>query len=80
MYFVYVLYSKEFERNYVGMPKDVNRRLRQHNSGMVQSTKAFKPWELIYTEKFNSRVETRKREKYLKTAAGRWWRKQNLGM
>ncbi len=78
-HFVYVLYSSESERFYVGMSSNVRRRLKQHNSGLVKSTKAFKPWEIQYTEKFDTRVEARKREKYLKSAAGRRWRKQNLG-
>ena len=78
-HFVYVLYSSEFERFYVGMSSDVSRRLKQHNLGLVKSTKSFKPWKIQYTEKFNTSVEARKREKYLKSGAGRRWRKQNMG-
>ena len=78
MYYVYVLYSAGFERQYVGMSDELDRRLVEHNSGKNQSTKAFKPWSLIHKEPFGSREEARVREKYLKSAAGRRWRKNNL--
>lgn len=79
MFFVYVLYSDEFDRHYVGMSEDFNRRLNEHNSRKVRSTKAFVPLRMIYVQEFNTRAEARWREKYLKTAAGRRWRKNNLG-
>ncbi|WP_139855432.1 GIY-YIG nuclease family protein [Aequorivita sinensis] len=78
MYYVYILYSKEFERMYVGMSKDCTKRLKEHNSGKTQSTKAYIPWEIIHTEEYLTRKEAREREKYLKSAAGRRWRKINL--
>ncbi len=80
MYYVYVLYSVsfDFDRQYVGMTDDINRRLVEHNSGKNQSTKAYQPWSLIYKESFDNRGAARIREKYLKTAAGRRWRKNNL--
>ena len=64
----------------MGLSSDIQQRLETHNSGSVKSTKAFVPWELIYWEEFETRIEVRKREKYLKSAAGRKWRKNNLGM
>lgn len=78
MYYVYVLYSAGFERQYIGMSDELDRRLVEHNSGKNQSTKAFKPWLLIHKESFDSREDARVREKYLKSAAGRRWRKNNL--
>lgn len=62
------------------MSNDVNRRLAEHNSRKVKSTKAFTPWRVIHMEEFNTGIEARSREKYLKSAAGRRWRKINLGM
>ncbi len=80
MYFIYILYSKKFDRYYVGMSFNVEDRLKQHNSERVKSTKAFVPWTIIHTEEYKTRIEARKREKYLKSAAGRRWRNNNLGM
>ncbi|UOB18483.1 GIY-YIG nuclease family protein [Abyssalbus ytuae] len=78
MHFVYIIYSHKFARFYVGMSQDVKERLRQHNSGTVKSTKAFLPWVVCYQEVFETIEEARKREKYLKSAAGRRWRKNNI--
>ncbi|MFP2995332.1 GIY-YIG nuclease family protein [Spongiivirga sp. MCCC 1A20706] len=80
MFYVYVLYSQQACRYYIGMTADLEARLKTHNSGSVKSTKAFIPWKMIHFEKFSTRLEARKREKYLKSAAGRRWRKRNLGM
>ena len=80
MVLVYVLYSIKFDRTYTGMTTDVEKRLNQHNTKQNRSTKAYVPWKLIHVETFDSRIEARKREKYLKSAAGRRWRRQNLGM
>lgn len=78
-FFVYVLLSKKSERFYVGMTNNLSRRLKEHNSFRVNSTKAFSPWVILHQEAFETRVEARQREKYLKSAAGRRWRKNNLG-
>ncbi|NQW36857.1 MAG: GIY-YIG nuclease family protein [Flavobacteriales bacterium] len=80
MYFVYIIYSEKFERFYVGLSANVRQRLKTHNAGRVKSTKAFIKWSLINVEEFETRIEARIREKYLKSAAGRKWRKTYLGM
>jgi len=71
MWTVYVIQSVSDGKHYVGMSEDVNRRLREHNSGKVRSTKSRRPFVLIYTESVKSRAEARALEKYLKSAAGR---------
>jgi putative endonuclease len=71
MFFVYVLLSVNNERTYTGMTLDVQKRLAQHNRKENKSTKAFAPWILIYKEEFLSRIEARKKEKYLKSGVGR---------
>jgi putative endonuclease len=53
------------------MTKDVVRRISDHNTGRVRSTRVRRPFELIYTESFESRPGARERERYFKTAAGR---------
>ena len=63
---------------YVGMSINYENRLKEHNSGKTKSTKAFIPWKIIHTEEYPSREAAREREKYLKSAAGRRWRKEHL--
>ncbi len=70
-FYVYVLRSIDFERNYIGFTKDINIRLKQHNSGKTKSTKPYKPWKLLFFETYSSKIEAIKREKFLKTGKGR---------
>jgi putative endonuclease len=76
MYTVYVLLSLKREWTYTGFTSDLDDRLFRHNNGYEKSTKAYAPFKLIYTEKCNSRIEARKREKFLKSGAGREFLKQ----
>ena len=71
MYFVYAIKSLERIYIYVGMTNDITRRLAQHNKGQNRSTKAYRPFKLIYSEAHNTRVEARVREKYLKSGIGK---------
>ena len=66
MFFVYILYSSNYERYYVGQTNDLSDRLRRHNSGYVRSTKYYAPWELVYFEEFETRAQAMKRESALK--------------
>jgi putative endonuclease len=68
---VYVLRSLTDGKRYVGMSKDVVRRLQEHNSGRVRSTRNRAPFEVVYQEQFHLPNEARRQEKYFKTASGR---------
>ena len=67
MYFVYILKSLKVLRYYIGSSENVARRLSDHNSGKVKSTKAYQPWEVVYLEKFNIKSDALKREKQIKS-------------
>ena len=69
-YYLYILKSLSRSSYYIGITKDVNDRLKRHNSGQNKSTKGDKPYKLIYEEKFDNRIDAREREKYLKSYAG----------
>ncbi len=71
MYCVYVLRSLAHERFYVGITEDVDRRIGEHNSGKTKSTKFYTPWNLVFIEKFETRIEARNREKFLKGGSGK---------
>lgn len=43
------------------------QRLLRHNNGNVLSTKAGKPWELLYFESFDNLQQARTREKQIKS-------------
>jgi len=53
------------------MTQDVAARLKEHNAGKSKFTSGYGPWKLVYSEEYPDRESARKREKYLKSAAGR---------
>ena len=66
MYSVCVLQSIEYGRYYIGYSADIQKRLNEHDTWFVKSTKFYKPYSLIYTEEFDTKTEALKREKELK--------------
>ena len=56
---------------YKGYTTNVKRRIKEHNSGRVVSTKSKIPYELIFVQICRSRIKARKLEKYLKSGFGR---------
>jgi putative endonuclease len=71
MYYVYVLKSVNFNKVYVGLTTNIDKRLIQHNSGKIKSNKAYTPFIVVYFETFKTREDARKKEKYFKAGAGR---------
>jgi putative endonuclease len=68
---VYAIKSKVDKRIYVGLTNELERRLKEHNLGHTKSTRAYKPWFLIYQEMVETRDQARKREKYFKSGCGK---------
>lgn len=71
MYYVYAIKSLTRIYIYVGLTDNIERRIGQHNKGQNRSTKAYKPFKLIYTEAFETRKEAREKEIYLKSGIGK---------
>jgi putative endonuclease len=70
-YFVYILRSERDGRRYIGYTADLERRLSEHQSGLVKSTKFRRPLKLVHTEKYSDKKEAEKREMFFKTGQGR---------
>ena len=70
-YFVYAIKSGIDGRIYVGITQNIERRLKEHNNGNTKSTKAYRPWELLFKSKFDNRLRARKEEKKLKSGYGK---------
>ncbi len=71
MYYVYILYSKEFDRYYVGQTNNLDLRIEKHNNREVSSTKFYVPWELKYFEQYETRGEAMKCENFIKSKKSR---------
>jgi len=69
-YYVYILQSIKNSKLYIGYTRDLKKRLQEHNRGLVFSTKAYKPWRLIFFEAYRNEKDARRRERYLKTNQG----------
>lgn len=76
MVFVYALKNTINTEIYVGISKNVETRLKEHNHGKNRYTKAFMPWEVFYTEDHPDYAHAREREKYFKTASGKKYLKK----
>lgn len=66
MFYVYILKSEKDYNLYSGSTNDLRKRLKEHNNGLVFSTKSRRPFELIYYEAYRSEKDARGREKNLK--------------
>ena len=53
------------------MTSDIKRRISEHNSGLVKSTKNRRPLELIHYESFETKSEALHFEKKLKDRKGK---------
>ncbi len=51
----------------MGYTSDLRKRFIEHNTGKVKSTKAYKPYLLVYYEAFVNKTDALKREIELKT-------------
>ena len=67
MFYTYFIKSLKNKDIYIGSCQDVFIRFSRHNKGYVRSTKAYRPWELIYYERHSSRKEALEKERFYKS-------------
>lgn len=70
-FYVYVLKSLKYNFIYIGYTENLRRRFKEHNSGLVISTKYYHPLDLIHYEAYKNMKDAKRREGYLKTNKGR---------
>jgi putative endonuclease len=74
MYTVYILYSNQFDKIYIGYTGNLSERLLSHNELAKKGwTIKYRPWALVYSEEFETKEEAMIREKQLKSGKGREW-------
>ena len=74
MFVVYILKSLSFDKIYIGYTSNLIQRFYSHNQFATKGyTTRYRPWEVIHVEVFYSKQEALKREKFLKSGAGRKW-------
>ena len=78
--FVYVIQNSKDFRLYVGMTRNVEKRIEEHNKGLTPSTQFYRPWKLVYLEEYPDRISARNREKYLKSGSGKEFLKRVINL
>jgi putative endonuclease len=78
MFYVYVLKSGFDGNLYTGHTANLRKRVAEHNSGKVGSTRGRVPFELVYYEASRNLSDVIRREKYLKTTYGHRYLKSRL--
>ncbi len=70
-YYVYILDSHTSDKYYTGSTANIAERLKRHNAGATTSTKAGKPWKIVFTREFGPKSEALKFEFYIKNMKSR---------
>ena len=73
-----MLKSKRDNKLYVGFTENLNRRIKEHDTGQVVATKNRRPLILIYFEACLNKERAIRREKYFKTGYGRRFLKNRV--
>lgn len=71
MYYTYVLRSFRDGKLYIGYSENLRKRFRDHQLGVVESTRARRPFELLFYEAFKEQEDALRRERYFKTTKGK---------
>ena len=77
MFTVYVLKDRT-GKLYKGVTNNLERRLGEHKNGKTRTTSRMDDLGVVYTEVYDNFKEARKREVYLKSAAGRRFLKNKI--
>ncbi len=77
MHYVYILHLNN-NTLYTGETEDLTKRLKQHETGKVDSTKGKLPLELIHYEVYRLKSDAVRREKFLKTTEGKRLLRQQI--
>jgi putative endonuclease len=83
-YYVYILESEVSKHFYIGYTLDLQKRLQKHNkSSNYKWSGKFRPWKVVYFEKFHTKAEAIKREREIKRKKSRiyidWLVKRSSG-
>ena len=72
MFTIYVLYSSQFDKIYIGYTSDLVQRMNSHNMLATKGwTIKYRPWRLIHYEEYSAKKDAMLREKELKSHKGR---------
>ena len=73
MHTVYIIYSPTADQYFIGQTKDLRITLWQHNAKTNPATANGKPWEVKFTQAFDTRNEALSLEMKLKKKERSFW-------
>ncbi len=71
MYHLYLIYSAEYDRLYIGHTNNLERRSDEHNRGKSIYTRKFRPWQLLAYKSFETRGDAVREERRIKRLKNR---------
>lgn len=79
MKYVYILESiSNPNKRYIGITEDLNKRLKEHNSGQSPHTSKYAPWQIVVALRFANNHKAELFEKYLKSGSGHAFAKRHF--
>jgi putative endonuclease len=78
MFVVYVLYSINSDKLYIGFTSNLIARFKSHNCLGNEWTKRYRPWMVGHVEFFDTKKQAMAREKKLKGGQGRYFIRNNF--
>ena len=75
MHYVYIIYSKQIDKYYIGYTANLDTRIDKHNKPHKGFTGQSQDWRLVYTESFAEKSNALKREKEIKS----WTSRSKIG-
>ena len=75
----YILYSSKLDKYYIGACIDLDRRLHEHNIGHSKFTSTGIPWIVVHIESFETLLEAKRREAYIKKQKSRKYIERLVG-
>ena len=73
MWYLYIIYSDNIDRYYVGVTENLKLRLERHNLGWGRYTKRGIPWVIVYSENYLIKTDAFKREREIKKYKSRMY-------
>ncbi len=70
-YTLYILYSLQLDKYYVGQTEEMEKRLESHQAKRSPYTSKASDWQLVYTESYATRTDVLKRELEIKKKKSR---------
>jgi len=78
MHFVYIIQSIKDKTYYTGVTIDLEKRLKEHNSGLSRYSSVKQPFAIVWNCSFENKAKAYDFEKYLKSGSGIAFRNKHL--